>query len=336
MTSTQDWSAYNSESLSRSKNGWVRFFTLSFLMILLTGCVQSQICFSPNLDLCPPSASFDRYPDCFPPLSEEEFESAWGRELAIGLSLAKEQEFYRAITAFKRSLVLIPEASLDRRLQVQYEVIMTYYVGQRFTEAIDYFESSDLVTAKPDFPGYRNLLILLHDAYLRDDQPKKAQKLEGLSASYEKGLAERMELSAAIRQGDLSLLNPYMVEQADIRPVKSMLNSFYARKKNVRTAQTLNALLPGLGYAYVGQKQTAVTSFLVNALFTWGAYHFIREGHTAAGLFTASLEAGWYLGGINGAGLEANEYNERLYEDLSRNALSEERLYPVMMFQCVF
>ena len=49
-----------------------------------------------------------------------------------------------------------------------------------------------------------------------------------------------------------------------------------------------------------------------------------KEGFSSlvAGIFTASLEAGWYLGGINGAGLSAKIYNDRLYSELGKEALS--------------
>ena len=40
--------------------------------------------------------------------------------------------------------------------------------------------------------------------------------------------------------------------------------------KSPTKARWLNGILPGAGYSYIGQKQTALTSFLINALFYRG------------------------------------------------------------------
>jgi hypothetical protein len=113
--------------------------------------------------------------------------------------------------------------------------------------------------------------------------------------------------------------------------------AFYEQfTKSPSKARTLNAILPGAGYAYVGQKRSAVTSFLINALFTAAAYQFFSRGYTAAGAITASLEMGWYFGGINGAGIEANEYNARIFEGVGRKMLTDHTCFPVLMFETSF
>jgi len=44
-----------------------------------------------------------------------------------------------------------------------------------------------------------------------------------------------------------------------------------------------------------------------------------------------SFEAGWYFGGIYGAGEEAKYYNERVYEKEANALLNEKKLFPVLM-----
>ena len=44
----------------------------------------------------------------------------------------------------------------------------------------------------------------------------------------------------------------------------------------------------------------------------------------------ASAEFGWYVGGINGAGLAAKEYNEFIYNDLAKNYLLSTKGFPVL------
>ncbi len=98
----------------------------------------------------------------------------------------------------------------------------------------------------------------------------------------------------------------------------------------------MNAILPGAGYYYVGQKKTAVTSFLINALFIGTAWVFFQQKNVPAALITLSFETGWYFGGINGAGLAANEYNERLYEVNTKEQLFENKLFPLFYFKKSF
>ena len=50
----------------------------------------------------------------------------------------------------------------------------------------------------------------------------------------------------------------------------------------------------------------------------------------------ASMEIGWYLGGINGAGIEAQELNTRLYEGVGTKILVEKECFPVLMFETTF
>ena len=95
-------------------------------------------------------------------------------------------------------------------------------------------------------------------------------------------------------------------------------------------------LLPGAGYYYVGQKKAALTAFVINSLFTAAAYQFFAKGYPAAGFITLSFEAGWYFGGINGAGLAAKEYNERLYEVKAKDFMLKERLFPLLTFETSF
>ena len=115
-----------------------------------------------------------------------------------------------------------------------------------------------------------------------------------------------------------------------------MLDRYYLEKKSVAKAQTFNALLPGAGYLYLGQKKSALTAFLLNGLFIAAAYEFFHHRHVAAGIITTSFEAGWYFGGIYGAGEEAKYFNEKAYERNASRTLHEYNLFPVLMMLYAF
>jgi len=121
----------------------------------------------------------------------------------------------------------------------------------------------------------------------------------------------------------------------DFPSASPVLEQYCACAKSVGTASLLSALIPGAGYAYVGQRQAALTAFVLNALFIAATWQFFQHGYIAAGVFTASLELGWYAGNIYGAGEAAHEYNARLWERLANPAL-EQGLYPALMLRWGF
>jgi hypothetical protein len=91
----------------------------------------------------------------------------------------------------------------------------------------------------------------------------------------------------------------------------------------------LNALLPGAGYLYVREYQTAATAFMFNGLFLVAGYQFFAIHQPAAGAIASGFEIGWYAGGIVGAHMAATTYNERLREQLSKNYLHQYNLFPL-------
>jgi len=116
----------------------------------------------------------------------------------------------------------------------------------------------------------------------------------------------------------------------------AFVDSYTLQQKSVRKAQLLNAILPGAGYAYVGQKKSALTSFLINTLFIAATWRLAQRGHIAAACITGGLEMGWYGGGINGAGLAAKEHNKVVYEALAHAYMRKQALFPFLMLETRF
>ena len=52
-------------------------------------------------------------------------------------------------------------------------------------------------------------------------------------------------------------------------------------------------------------------------------------------IFTG-FELGWYLGGINGSGLAAKEYNEKLYKKLGNKLLMTQQMIPIFQLNYSF
>ena len=168
------------------------------------------------------------------------------------------------------------------------------------------------------------------------DNPEKQERIYELMVKSYPDTAEQLHLSRAIREGELAQVDLFAEGFNGPSYLSNLLESYEMNKKSVPLAQTLNALLPGAGYLYIGQKKSAFTAFFLNALFIAAAYEFFHHGHTAGGIITLGFETGWYFGGIYGAGEEAKYYNERLYERAASASLNDHKLFPVLMLEHSF
>lgn len=303
---------------------------LAALSLIASGCCQKNSCLlEPSISFIPQKSAIDRLPSAFEPLTSEELQQDWGRELLIGENFAREFDLYRAITAFRRAEILIPNALEQRKKQIQYNIILSYYLGNKYRDVIDTFESSLLMTVGPSFPAFDNLLMTLYDSYQKEGVCDKANIILQLIEKHSSETAEDLALGTLITQGNL-------VEMQCFPTGQLLVSEYAAQTLSVRKAQTLNALLPGAGYYYVGQSKAALTSFIINALFIAAAYQLYHRGYIAGGIIVTSLEMGWYFGGINGAGLAAKEYNEQLYNTLGKETMICKRLFPILTFEHTF
>ncbi len=311
------------------------FVLILIAPFLVTSCThQEEI--KPTLSYTPPTHLVEKLPSPFFPLSAEEKEMAWGKELLIASSLAKEQDLFRSVTAYKRARILLQDSSSaesdsKRQIQIEYGLLLSYWLAHKYEQVIESFEKSKLKVNSSDFAAYDALLLILYDSYVRNGDTKKAEAIFQFMKSKSQPQADKITLSYAIANANLAQL-----KKSSAPEITSLLNTYEQHKKSQTRAELLNALLPGAGYYYVGQTQSAATSFLLNALFIAASYQFFQHGQTAAGIITAGFELGWYVGGIRGAGLAAKQYNNTLYSHLAQDTMSKEKLFPILMLDYGF
>lgn len=315
-------------------------YSLAFLLIvpiIFSGCYRVPDKLEPQVNYTVQDKYLKQLPSPFPPLSAAEKSSAWGKEYLIGQKFAAEIDLYRAVTTFKRAQFLLSPTDNQRLQEIEYQIIFSYYLGKRYEEAVQSFEGSTLYqTARPSFPAYHDLLILLYESYLQTNQPEKAHHILCLIHRYYPKTKAHLDFATALIDGDLATLCAIAATDPSKSYVTNLLTTYENNKKSIAKAQTLNALIPGGGYLYVGQTQSAITAFLLNGLFIAAAVHFFSKGQLAAGIIATSFEAGWYFGGIYGAGEAAKLYNERLYESYAYPTLNSHKLFPVLMLKYGF
>ncbi len=277
---------------------------------------------------------FEGLSSAFKPLSDKEVATDWGKEYSIAKAFAKELDLYRAVSTFKRAQIL--NRDHDRALEIQYDIFLSLYLGKRYEEAMDAFERSDLAHVDKTFPAYHDLLLVLYEAYGEvKDKEKQGMILELVGKTFPT-TREELRVSIALREADFPSIESFADAFHQTSYLDRLVDNYGENKKSVATAQTLNAIIPGAGYLYIGQRKSALTAFLLNGLFIAAATQFFLHRHVAAGIITTGFEAGWYFGGIYGAGQEAKYYNERLYEHNASSVLNEHKLFPILMLDHAF
>lgn len=319
-------------TMTRNPSKVISFLTLS-IGCLTSGCQPIDCQFEPVIEYFPNPVVIEARNSAFEPLTSKECRRDWGKEMLIAQDFAEELDYYRAITAYKRALFLMPSHEKQRLPEIEFCIIQAYFLGYKFAEVIETFEKSSLLYANPDFPPLQDLLIMVYDAYMKIDQLERAQNVLLHLRKINPEIADQLEAYGAFMQGNecaLAAIN----DPGNV--YCNFLEDYISKKKSPDKAQFYNAILPGAGYLYVGQKNTALTSFIINALFIGAAYQFFERGYPAAGLITASLETGWYFGGIYGAGLAAKEYNQSLFQCSAEDTMIENKLFPILMIQTTF
>lgn len=308
------------------------------LLLTLSSCVTSA-----SKDILQPKITYsaDPYkiqslPSAFSPLSEEEKAEGWSKEYILGHAFAKEMDLYRAITCYKSALILLPEDRIERRLELTYDIMLSYYLGNKYQDVVNTFETSELTHVNPLFPAFNNLLLILYDSYRETDQCDKAETLYETIGKCSPETGEDLALYDAVLEGDLTSTQTIACSHRDSVEIQPFIDAYYTNALKPSKARFLNAVLPGAGYYYVGQKKAALTSFIINALFTAATVQLFCNHYYAAGAIVGSMELGWYYGGINGAGIEAQEYNNQLFHGAGKRMLCERKIFPVLMFQTAF
>lgn len=303
---------------------------------LLSSCYRVSDKLEPQVNYAVQDRYLKQLQPAFPPLTSEEKKEAWGKEYLLGQRFAQDLDFYRAITTFKRAEYLLPDDETERLLEIQYQMLLCYYLGKRYEDAIQAYNHSKLYTTTIVFPAYHDMLIILYECYVETEDEAKAEHTLRTIRRYYPETAKKLELATVMIEGNLYAIERESQQDPSKAYLSEILTEYDAKKKSVKKAQTLNMILPGAGYLYVGQKQSAITAFLLNGLFIAAAVHFFNKGEIAASVITTSFEAGWYFGGIYGAGESAKLYNERVYEDLAYPTLNRNGLFPVLMLKYGF
>ena len=238
-------------------------------------------------------------------------------------------EYFRAITEARRYLSLFPEG--PRTEEMARRIGDAYLMSHAWEEAIASYD--DFLVKFPASRQTGAAIFYKAIALLKQGNAAEAERLfervQSGDDRQKKGEAACWEILLLIRQNRFDeaerrlkdqMVRPEIEKEADII-LKMIQEKKNTRYKSPETAGMLSALLPGSGQFYNGRYQDGVYSFLLNTLFTLGAYKAYDQGNNALGALLTLIEIGWYTGGIYGAVGGANKYNRRIDDEFFQNGV---------------
>lgn len=305
------------------------------LLLLLSSCYHTSEKIDPQIDYAVQDKYLLSLPSAFTPLTPDEKMEEWSREYRVGVGFAHELDLYQAITAFKRASFLIPEDRIERKTEISYGIFLCYYLGRKYSDAIDTFEGSELKYFRPEFPSNQDLLLLIYDCYSKTGQDTQAEKILWYIHENYPEAASKLYVYTQMLNANIPQLEE-IGKTPSYEYIEDFVKDYEKDKKSISRAKHLNAICPGAGYFYLGQTQSGITAVMLNGLFIAASAYFFDQGNIAAGAIFTSFELGWYFGGIYGAGEEAKFYNERLYEKKATKVMNEKGLFPGFMIKYAF
>lgn len=256
--------------------------------------------------------------------------SEYGADAVLGFArhLARRGEYFRAYSELSRLKSYYPGHIDESRLEVS-ELYLLYGGGQ-YAAILDMVRSADRPVTCPGRIFAADAAIAL-GAY--------DQSLETCSISPRKDCDSFLD-SALRRRAVISLIMLNRLEDAmrlerssspraegGFDPATYEALGAYARdglaaRRSPGTALALGAV-PGLGYAYAGNRQNGVIAFIVVSAFSALTYFSFRTDNAPLGFVFGATAAVFYGGSIVGAYRETRRYN-RSIEQRIRESVYEE------------
>lgn len=242
-------------------------------------------------------------------------------QMRLGDAFMADGEYYRAITEYKKYLILFPDGKLhDAAL---FQTGRAYYLGLEYDPAVTAF--AELRSRFPDSPYSVEAAYLAGVCNARLNRPDKA------AAAFEAAAVTKTAPAVAAK----ARLGRSLVEfeRGDMAGTRSELQRFLAdfpadeRSGRVETALTLlpqdgelprksplvagilAAVLPGSGHVYSGHYGDGATALLLNGLFIAGTVVAVcQENYAVAGV-VGVIGLPFYIGNIYGGANAASKWN---------------------------
>jgi len=238
-------------------------------------------------------------------------------------------EYYRAITEGKRYISIFPQG---KNIQDMHKLIGdSYLMSKEWSVAIHAYEQ--FIIKFPTSPDINQVLFNKAICLLKKKEYGNAERLfqEIIDNSdpQRKDEAIQWKILLLIHENKFEeiekLLDDEFMRQEIGKKIGIIERTVYVKKnigyKSPELAGVMSAILPGSGQLYNERYKDGVCSFILNALFIWGAYKAFDDENYALGGILTIFEVGWYTGNIYTAVNGAHKYNRKIDEDIFKKSL---------------
>ena len=242
-------------------------------------------------------------------------------QMRLGDAFMAEGEYYRAVTEYKKYLILFPGGrQSDTAL---FNTGRAYYLGLEYESAVQIFAS-----LRTSFPGSPHGA---EAAYHEGICNAKLNRLDKAAAAFEAAaatetapeIAPRARLGRALVEFDRGHLGetrndlqrfiadfPADPRAGKVQTALSLLpQDGELPRKSPLTAGILSAIVPGSGHMYAGHYGDGATALLLNGLFIAGTAVAIQQENYAVAGVVGVIGLPFYLGNIYGAANAATKWN---------------------------
>ena len=242
-------------------------------------------------------------------------------QLKIADAFMEEGEYYRAVTEYKKFLILFPDSA--KADYASFEIAMAYFKGEEYGAAARSFLA--LREKYPD-SGYA-----IRAGYLGGVSQWKLKNYDRARAALEALFEQHPESEYAPRSLVVICLAALDENKAEVS--RQALNRFLDRypgnpgeehvkeaivqldryqelpEKSPVLAGVMSAILPGSGYIYAEHYGDGITAFLINGLFIAGTVTAIHQENYAVAGIVGGVGVPFYLGNIYGSANAAKKWN---------------------------
>jgi tetratricopeptide (TPR) repeat protein len=251
-------------------------------------------------------------------------------QLKIADAFMEEGEYYRAVTEYKKFLILFPDSA--KADYASFEIAMAYFKGEEYGAAVRSF-------------------LAMREKYPDSSYAIQAGYLEGVSQwklkNYDRtreALETLVELHAESEYAPRALVVICLAALDENKPdvSRQALGRFLDRYpghpggENVREAVVeldryqelpekspvlagiMSAILPGSGYFYAEHYGDGITAFLINGLFIAGTVAAINQENYAVAGIVGGIGVPFYLGNIYGSANAAKKWNHGVRNEVNQ------------------
>ena len=251
-------------------------------------------------------------------------------QLKVADVFMEEGEYYRAVTEYKKFLILFPDSA--RTDYASFAIGLAHFRGEEFGTAARNFSA---LRQKYPASGYAAEAGYLEGvSHWRQKNYSRAQAtLEALADEHPAtAYAPRALLVICLaaldedkaEQGRRSLERvldryPDYPDRESVRQAAALVDRYRdLPEKSPVLAGILSAVLPGSGYLYAEHYGDGITAFLLNGLFIAGTAAAIHQENYAVAGIVGGVGVPFYLGNIYGSANAARKWNRGIRDEISR------------------